>query len=351
MKLLLITGSTRPVRVGPQITASLVTAIGGFDASGGSVEVEVADLAEIGLPSLDEPQMAATGQYVHPHTKSWAQTVTDADAVLFVTPQYNFGYPAALKDAIDYLFAEWRDKPGAIISYGSRGGLQSYEQLHQVLTFVGVRLVPGVQIALPPAAYGSDGRLLDPDGVVAAHHDALQQVVHDLLAGFEDTEALPASGAPAILSVPPATTALVEAFVAAFNAHDADAFADLFTEEAWYVDVVGHQLHGRDQVRCAHVGAFAGPLAGAHLDVTKIESRLVAPRVVHVEARWRSVGHVSTAADAAERLAPEREGLLVLTLTRQSPSHRWAVAAGANQDFTHSYTRDEPAFLDAMLGR
>ncbi|WP_317624034.1 NADPH-dependent FMN reductase [Brevibacterium casei] len=69
-----------------------------------------------------------------------AEIVSEADGIVFVTPQYNGGYPASLKNAIDYLFAEWRDKPALIVSYGGHGGGMSGAQLRSVLEFIGVDL-------------------------------------------------------------------------------------------------------------------------------------------------------------------------------------------------------------------
>ncbi len=108
----------RPVRVGDQIAAAVSEVIA--DATG--ARVEIVDLADLRPPMLDEPAMPAIGNYQNAHTKAWAEIVSEADGIVFVTPQYNGGYPASLKNAIDYLFAEWRDKPALIVSYGGHGG-------------------------------------------------------------------------------------------------------------------------------------------------------------------------------------------------------------------------------------
>ena len=107
--LTIIVGSTRPGRAGQPIAewfADRARTHAGFD-------VEVADLAEIGLPLLDEPNHPRLEQYTKQHTKDWSAIVDRADAVVFVTPEYNYGYPAALKNAIDFLHREWQDKPRA----------------------------------------------------------------------------------------------------------------------------------------------------------------------------------------------------------------------------------------------
>ena len=112
--LTVIAGSSRPGRAGGPIAewfTERARAHGGFD-------VEVADLAEIGLPLLDEPNHPRLGQYTKQHTKDWSATIDRADAVVFVTPEYNYGYPATIKNAIDFLHREWRDKPVGFVSYG-----------------------------------------------------------------------------------------------------------------------------------------------------------------------------------------------------------------------------------------
>ena len=135
--LTVILGSTRPGRAGQPIAEWFVErarAHGGFD-------VEVADLAEIGLPLLDEPNHPRLGQYTQQHTKDWSALIDRADAVVFVTPEYNYGYPATIKNAIDFLHREWRDKPVGFVSYGGvAAGTRAVQQLKQVVTTL--RMVP-----------------------------------------------------------------------------------------------------------------------------------------------------------------------------------------------------------------
>ncbi len=113
-KLMIVIGSVRPGRVGRPIAEWFERRAhehGGFD-------VEVVDLAELGLPLLDEPAHPRLRQYTQPHTHAWSAMVEDADAFVFVTSEYNHSYPPALKNAIDYLHHEWKDKPVGFVSYG-----------------------------------------------------------------------------------------------------------------------------------------------------------------------------------------------------------------------------------------
>jgi len=95
----IIIASTRPGRVGPSVASWInerAIAHGGFD-------VELIDLAEVNLPMFDEPKHPRFRQYVHQHTKDWSATIDRADAFIFVVPEYNYGFNAAIKNAIDYL--------------------------------------------------------------------------------------------------------------------------------------------------------------------------------------------------------------------------------------------------------
>src|SRR5437899_8486479 len=73
------------------------------------------------------------GKYQQPHTKRWAAKIASLDAFVFVSPEYNHGIPAALKNAIDFLFAEWKDKAAGFVSYGAAGGARAVEPLRLVL--------------------------------------------------------------------------------------------------------------------------------------------------------------------------------------------------------------------------
>ncbi|MCL2780209.1 MAG: NAD(P)H-dependent oxidoreductase [Actinomycetia bacterium] len=130
-KLLVVVTSTRPGRIAPVIADWFVSRAkehGGFD-------VAVADLAELNLPMMDEPNHPRARQYVHEHTKNWSATVASADAFVFVTPEYNYTFTAPLKNALDYLSLEWAYKPVGFVSYGgASGGLRAVQSLKPVVT-------------------------------------------------------------------------------------------------------------------------------------------------------------------------------------------------------------------------
>lgn len=74
----------------------------------------------------------AVGPYQHDHTKAWAATIGGYDGFIFVTPEYNHSTSGVLKNAIDYLYAEWNNKAAALVSYGSLGGARAIEHLRGV---------------------------------------------------------------------------------------------------------------------------------------------------------------------------------------------------------------------------
>jgi NAD(P)H-dependent FMN reductase len=133
----IIIGSTRPGRVGKSVGDWIyerAVAHGGFD-------VELIDLAEVNLPLLDEPKHPRLGDYQHQHTKDWSATISRGDAYIFVIPEYNYGFNAATKNAIDYLHKEWQHKPIGFVSYGGvAAGTRAVQMLKQVVTTL--RMVP-----------------------------------------------------------------------------------------------------------------------------------------------------------------------------------------------------------------
>ncbi|MGN6300769.1 MAG: NADPH-dependent FMN reductase [Angustibacter sp.] len=155
--LTVIIGSTRPGRAGLPIAEWFVERA----KSHGGFTVEVADLAQIDLPLYDEPNHPRLRQYVHQHTKDWSATIERADAVVLVTPEYNYGYPASLKNAIDYLHNEWRDKPVGFVSYGGvAAGTRAVQQLKQVVTTL--KMIPvteSVNIPFHAKFIDDEGRL------------------------------------------------------------------------------------------------------------------------------------------------------------------------------------------------
>lgn len=131
IRLHIIVGSTRPGRAGAPVAAwfrDIATAHGAF-------EVTVVDLLEWGLPMLSEPHHPRLGRYTQELTRRFSETIDAADAFVIVTPEYNYGYTAPVKNALDHLYREWNDKAVGFVGYGGAGGAaRAVQMLKQVVT-------------------------------------------------------------------------------------------------------------------------------------------------------------------------------------------------------------------------
>lgn len=154
LKLKIILASTREGRKGPAVAQWILEAA----KAHGAFDVELLDLAVIKLPFMDEPNHPRLKQYTHAHTKAWSATIDSADAFIFVMPEYNFGYTAPLKNALDFVFQEWAHKPLGLVSYGGvSGGLRATQLLKPVLTAVKLTVAGEVPIPFFAKFIGEDG--------------------------------------------------------------------------------------------------------------------------------------------------------------------------------------------------
>lgn len=133
--------------------------------------VDLVDLAEIDLPPVLANQPSGAVQ-------AYAERIEHADAVVVVTPEYNHGYPASLKQAIDLLNAPWRRKPVGFVAYGGlSGGLRAVEQLRQVFAELHATTVRDtVSFHSAWTLFDEAGELLRPDGAVAAATTMLDEL-------------------------------------------------------------------------------------------------------------------------------------------------------------------------------
>jgi NAD(P)H-dependent FMN reductase len=128
LKIAIIVGSTRPGRNGKAVADWVL----GKAASRTGADYELIDLVDFPLPHLDEGIPPSAGQYAGEHTKAWAAKIGGYDGFIFVTPEYNHSTSGVLKNAIDYLYAEWSNKAAAFVSYGSLGGARAIEHLRAI---------------------------------------------------------------------------------------------------------------------------------------------------------------------------------------------------------------------------
>jgi NAD(P)H-dependent FMN reductase len=128
--IMIIIGSTRPVRFGPKAANWIYD----MAKKRSDAKFVLVDLKEVNLPFLDEEKHPMLHQYEHEHTKRWSKIVGEADGFIFVNPEYNLGVVAPVKNALDYLYAEWNYKPLAFVSYGSSaGGKNAQQQVRNIV--------------------------------------------------------------------------------------------------------------------------------------------------------------------------------------------------------------------------
>jgi NAD(P)H-dependent FMN reductase len=169
----IVIGSTRPGRKGEAV-ASWVHDLG---VKRGDARFEVVDLTDFALPPLDEPMPAITGQYTQPHTRTWAAKIASFDAYVFVTPEYNHSAPGPLKNAIDFLYAEWTNKAVGFVGYGSAGGARAIEHLRLVMSCLQVAHV-SAQVELSLFTDFEDFTVFQPAG---RHEDTLTTLLDQVI--------------------------------------------------------------------------------------------------------------------------------------------------------------------------
>jgi len=136
MNIQIIVGSIREGRVAIKIANWLLNEIKKLELN--TLDVEIVDLKEWDLPFFSGKNSPATGIYDQPKQQEWATKIASGDAFIFITPEYNHSYSPVLKNAIDYIYKEWRGKPAAFVSYGGTNGSRSIDQIKQVCAFIGM---------------------------------------------------------------------------------------------------------------------------------------------------------------------------------------------------------------------
>lgn len=170
----IIIASTRPGRVGLPVAEWFTR----HAREHGGFELDVVDLAELALPLMDEPNHPRLRRYEHEHTKAWSARVDAADAFAFVHPEYNHSFTAPLKNALDYLVAEWAHKPVGFVSYGGiAAGTRALQALKPVVA--ALKLAPLVEAVNIPFVnqFVDDGRFVPNDVLEQAATAMLDELV------------------------------------------------------------------------------------------------------------------------------------------------------------------------------
>ncbi|MFJ1730880.1 GNAT family N-acetyltransferase [Streptomyces sp. NPDC088254] len=175
-RVLVLVCSTRPGALGPAVGTWLIETI---TPRAGELDVELVPMAlgDLDLPFLDEEEHPSSGLYAREHTRRWSALVNAADGFIVVTPEYNYGMPATLKNALDYLGREWAWKPIGFISYGNTSaGTRSVQHAKQVVTTL--RLVPlGRTVAIRISDAVEDGQIRPSATLAAAAVGVLDELV------------------------------------------------------------------------------------------------------------------------------------------------------------------------------
>ena len=178
-RVLVIMGSVRAARHCEAIAGW----VAGLARACSTLTYEMIDLKDWPLPMDDEPGIPAVGQYGRDHTRVWSEKVACAGGFVFVTPQYNWGYPAALKNAIDHLYKEWTGKPAVIVTYGGHGGGKCADQLRQVADGLRMRVM-ATQPQLTLSRYMIEGGPVAPEADFPEARPAIEAAIAELAAAL-----------------------------------------------------------------------------------------------------------------------------------------------------------------------
>ncbi len=162
-KVALILGSTRQQRFGHTVAKWLMDEVN----QQAQLLVEFFDLRDVALPFYDEPKppMAIHRQFTNPIAQRWSNNMAASAGYIFVSPEYNHSYSAVLKNAIDYLWDEWQNKPYIIITYspGAIGGARAGEHLRALLNYIGLQQCGELNITFAYQQFNENGQLINKE--------------------------------------------------------------------------------------------------------------------------------------------------------------------------------------------
>jgi len=305
----IIVGSTRPGHK----AAAVARWVNCHAAARDDATFRIVDLAEFDLPHLDEPEPAATGRYCRDHTPDWAARVAGFDGFVFVTPEYNHSTSGVLKNAIDFLYAEWNNKAAGFVGYGVNGGTRAVEHLRMIMAELQIADVRA-QVSLSVFTDFVDGEVRP-----AAHqHMALSTMLDQVVAWAAALRPLRSSGSGADPADDrTAIGRLIADLERGFNDNDAERLAAPLTTNATVITSAGEWTGSRAAYQATADTELAGASAEhfARYDLAQLE--FIGPDVALAHQRTRAV-------DAAGRPLDVGHSMLsTLVLVRTTDG--WAI--------------------------
>ena len=315
-----IAGSTRPGRqsgsVAEWVCADPIP----------SLDLRLIDLADAGLPLLSEPMPAAFGQYQQPATRSWSRLIETFDAFVLVTPEYNHSTSAALKNALDHLYREWRDKPVAFVGYGLDGGTRAVEHLRAIAAELGMAAV-GPQVAISLRADYAEGRLEPRSFQPEARQRMLDQLARwatalralRLRTTSPEGHSRPALDDPcARAAAASAVEQLVAGLQDGIERACADAYDQQFASDVLWGSPYGATVSGYKALNAAHRSLMAAGIAPpSRYQVVQLMSPVPGVAIAHVRRNDLSDDKDKRFSEMAMYVLVERGG-------------QWWLAAGQN---------------------
>ncbi len=300
IRVAVIAGSRRPNRRS-RIVAEWVCAT---QMSG--LELTLVDLEEVPLPPLAEPVPALFGYYALPHTQQWSRLVAGFDAFVLVSPEYNHSTTAALKDALDHLYAEWQDKAVGFVGYGIDGGVRAVEHLRGITAELGMAGVG------PAVALRLTDDFIDEAGNASEHQ---QEALSRMLTGvarwgtaLRGLRQAPLDDADAVIA------SFVDTLQAGLTHGDADLYDSTFAQHVLWGSPYGEVLTGHGPLNAIHRSMMAAPdESGSRYEIVRVTSP--AASVV--------LAHVRRVSDS-----PLFDEMALYVLVHDG--ERWSLAAGQN---------------------
>lgn len=175
-KIQVILGSIREGRNGEKVADWFMNTVKDFK----DADIELVDLKDYPMPLFEDaesPLMRGTNQNANQDVQKWLDKINEADAYVFVTPEYNHGVPGPYKNAIDYGYAEWAEKPLGLVGYGAAGGgsraVEHWRQIAAQLSMYDI--YDHIIIVNVWAAFNEQGE-------IAEHADAQKETANKIVA-------------------------------------------------------------------------------------------------------------------------------------------------------------------------